>query len=290
MLFEYSWEWWLTEFGPALGGIATFVLVIYYARLYKETKEQTKATRASYAPELDTHFATRGDDFFSISIRNRGQGTARDIQIETNIYITRMGEWSIGDCYRYIAHLKQSLPPQTSIRGHEGSPLRITPKFFLEVSNETLDDAHQRGTQKENIAEANEDVMSYFSEYINDKGGNKYPTESGDILDLFKNLENFSESKMLPIFEVKIRYKDSIKGSEWNEKQVFKSKLDTDSESFASSIEKNYIISLNKGRILDKVLDKVADLILNKKQYRPKKDVTYPYEEDISGTVVHLDS
>lgn len=62
MVLGHTWEGWLTEAAPGLGAIATLILVLYYARLYRETREQTNATQASYAPSLDTRLEIEGDE------------------------------------------------------------------------------------------------------------------------------------------------------------------------------------------------------------------------------------
>lgn len=80
MFLGYPWEWWITQALPGLGGVASLILVIYYSRLITETREQTLASKASYAPSLDTTVDFREDEV-EIKIVNRGNGGAKGIMM-----------------------------------------------------------------------------------------------------------------------------------------------------------------------------------------------------------------
>lgn len=116
----HNWEWWLTQGAPGLGAIATFILVLYYARLFGQTREQTRATKAGYAPSLDTRLEYDDDDIL-LTVVNRGEGVAKNIKfgIETTVD---------GETCGYIADFQTTLRPEHALTWNSDGPVvRLRP-------------------------------------------------------------------------------------------------------------------------------------------------------------------
>jgi hypothetical protein len=106
--------------------IGTFTLVAitaWYAwstrRLLRVTQDQTEATRASFAPHIDARLSSRGSDFFSVDLVNRGHGVATNIEIQTRVYVDPRSAITPdripGKYYEFVVHVNQSLPSGSSL-------------------------------------------------------------------------------------------------------------------------------------------------------------------------------
>ena len=122
MVLGHTWEWWLTEAAPGLGAFASLILVLYYARLYRETREQTKATQASYAPSLDTKFDVEDDDLL-LTIVNRGEGSAKNIGLELEITVDNK---TTG----YLADFQTTLQPGMALATEDDAIVRLQPIVY----------------------------------------------------------------------------------------------------------------------------------------------------------------
>lgn len=122
MVLGHTWEWWLTEAAPGLGALATLLLVLYYARLYRETREQTKATKASYAPSLDTKLEIEDDELL-LTIANRGEGSAKNIGL--GLEITANDETT-----GYLADFQTTLQPGMALATDEEALVRLKPIVY----------------------------------------------------------------------------------------------------------------------------------------------------------------
>ncbi|WP_434522452.1 hypothetical protein [Halorubrum sp. AS12] len=122
MVLGQTWEWWLTEAGPGLGAFASLILVIYYARLYRETREQTKATQASYAPSLDTKVEIEDDELL-LTIANRGEGSAKNIEAEMEVTIDN-------ETTGYLADFQTTLQPGKALTTEEETLVRLKPIIY----------------------------------------------------------------------------------------------------------------------------------------------------------------
>ncbi|WP_156184205.1 hypothetical protein [Halostagnicola sp. A56] len=133
MIFGYNWEWWLTEAAPGLGAFASLILVLYYARLYRETREQTKATQASYAPSLDTKFEIEDNELF-LTIANRGEGSAKNISLEVEVTANK-------ETTGYLADFQTTLQPGMALATDDDAIVRLKPIVY-DVTDEDLPDTY----------------------------------------------------------------------------------------------------------------------------------------------------
>lgn len=131
------------SFTVSLGGIATVGLGILYYFLYRETQEQTQATRASYAPSLDVE-VDKYSNYIDLDITNNGEGTAKNIEITMEI-VGDYGEFG------YTSNIDKSLKPRRSVvypkpRHSSGGPLKF--KFEPEFRTEAPKTRFQRLRRK----------------------------------------------------------------------------------------------------------------------------------------------
>lgn len=130
----HSWEWWLTNAAPGIGGFASFVLVIYYSRLFRETKAQTKATQAGYTPSLDASIQPE-ENHLCLTAINRGQGVAKNIRLIIEVTPTYVGADSFQDPepysrYRSIVLFQSTLRPDKLLEGDDqDEEIKISPLF-----------------------------------------------------------------------------------------------------------------------------------------------------------------
>lgn len=137
MFLGHEWEWWLTDGAPGLGAIASLVLVIYYARLFRETREQTRATKASYAPSIDTRLDTDDEDIL-LTLINRGQGVAKNIVFGLEV---TADEETCG----YIADFQTTLQPGHVLRWNDEDdeePVARLPPIVHNPKTENHDQTH----------------------------------------------------------------------------------------------------------------------------------------------------
>lgn len=285
------------KYSPALASaVATFTLVVitaWYAwstrKLLGATQNQTEATRASFAPHLDARLQSRGPDFFSVDLVNRGQGVATDIEIEARIYTSRLGDFSTGDRYRFKAHVIPSLPPNTSLGGGPGKAVQIKPKFFTAVSENNFKEIRSSNLEA-TIPKVPEDVISYLSEYMsNPQSQPKHPTEVGDINDLIEKLSTEEEVVSLPFFEVWVRYNDTLPSPELYEERIFRTRLDLQQENFQQACTTMPSFTTTRG-----LRRWFAEFNMRRaKETLPHThvswDLTPIYECDISAPVVRTD-
>jgi len=133
MPLGHPWEWWFTEFLPALEGIgslATLGLVILYYYLFRETQEQTHALQAAHTPVLDVRHNI-GENDLLVSITNRGVGTATNVKLRIKIT-------SDDQIYEYEGKLPSLRPGQTYQEDTDDisssalrNPFKVAPTFDL---------------------------------------------------------------------------------------------------------------------------------------------------------------
>lgn len=128
----YEWEWWLTEALPGLAGIGTFALILFYARLYRQNKEQTRALKASYTPSLDTRLEYRDTDAV-LFIHNRGQGAAKNITFQMEYQFE--GRWT-----GLVLDINTTLPPNHVLEFNDRQKIRFIPIVYKPegVQNEAI--------------------------------------------------------------------------------------------------------------------------------------------------------
>lgn len=112
--FLVNWRWFLTRALPGIGSIATFLLVIYYARLYRVSNAQLKAAQADYAPSLDVRMHALPRQL-AFSIVNRGLGVAKSIAIITSIQLE-------GQMHKNITRITTSLSPDHALTDSNPTP------------------------------------------------------------------------------------------------------------------------------------------------------------------------
>lgn len=286
-----------SQYSPTFASaFATFTLVVitaWYAwstrKLLGATQAQTEATRASFAPHLDARLHSRGPDFFTVDLVNRGQGVATDVEVEARIYTEQLGDFSVGDRYRFKAHVIPSLPPNTSLGGGPGTGMQIKPKFFTEVSDRTFKQVMGSNSEA-TIPEVPEDVISYLSEYMsNPRSQPKHPTAVGDINDLIEKLRREDDVIPYPFFEVWVRYNDTLSSPESYEERIFRTRLDLEQENFQQACTTMPSVKTTRG-----VRRWFTEFNMRRgKELLPHTDVSWdltpPYETDISAPVVKTD-
>lgn len=102
-------------------GLGTVLLVLVTVIYTINTHEQTRATRASYAPSLDVSIYPKSDHL-SFEIINRGEGVARNIVLRV-----RVGE------YEYHGHIADSLSPGERLftpYGPSDDRVAVVPRFY----------------------------------------------------------------------------------------------------------------------------------------------------------------
>lgn len=286
-----------SQYSPTFASaFATFTLVVitaWYAwstrKLLGATQAQTEATRASFAPHLDARLHSRGPDFFNIDLVNRGQGVATDIEVEARIYTSQLGDFSVGDRYRFRAHVIPSLPQNTSLGGGPGTGVQIKPKFFTEVSDRTFNQVMGSNSEAK-IPEVPEDSISYLSEYMsNPRSQPKYPTAVGDINDLIEKLRREDDVIPYPFFEVWVSYNDTLPSPKSYEERIFRARLDLEQENFQQACTTMPSVTTTRG-----VRRWFAEFNKRRgKELLPHTDVSWDltplYETDISTPVVRTD-
>ena len=181
MVLGHGWEWWLTQAAPGFGGLASAILIIYYAKLFKSNQEQTKATKASYAPSIDAK-VEYGEDHIDLTLINRGQGVAKNIQFVIEVTVD---EESTG----YLVDFDVTLQPGQVIKyGDVGKTARLKPTV-IDVTRGISSPHHQ--ILLSDLLEKSESI--YFSmrvgytdileeRFYNEEivgGGTKYRGENG---------------------------------------------------------------------------------------------------------------
>lgn len=102
-------------------GLATILLVLVTVIYTLNTREQARATRASYAPSLDLNVYPKADHL-AFDITNRGEGVARNIVLRLRI----------AD-YEYHGHVADSLSPGERLYspyGPEKNRVAVVPRFY----------------------------------------------------------------------------------------------------------------------------------------------------------------
>ncbi|WP_353635637.1 hypothetical protein ABSL23_16990 (plasmid) [Halobacterium sp. NMX12-1] len=192
MFMGYSWEWWITQAFPGLGGVASLILVIYYSRLITETREQTLASKASYAPSLDTTVDFREDEV-EVKIVNRGNGGAKGIMMAFDF--TAFGE-TVG----YFVDFDTTLGPGQALEyDSQSGTVILTPVVYQITEQGDLFAKHVRLSE---LFEAHPDGYFEVNIRYTDLIGQEEYTHQLESLQL-KNLSepsmsSISTSKSLP--------------------------------------------------------------------------------------------
>lgn len=170
-----------------LGGIASVALVFLYFLLYREYQEQTLATRASYAPSLDTE-VEKEKNHLELFIENNGQGAAKNIKISMSV----VGE---DREYSYHAKINKTVKPNRSIvypksrvSSRETFAVKFKPKFRTGTPTTRLERIKKRLSRSSDEAEVEvvntkdfANTLSYFpDEYIQIKLNIDYTDITGD--------------------------------------------------------------------------------------------------------------
>lgn len=118
----------ISSLATVLMAAANLILVIYYARLFKENKEQTKAQKAAYTPKIDAIGKIK-DNKLAFKIINRGNGIASNIELKTKIETSRLRNYEL----KY--KMEESLDSHKKINNPENPSgyLKLDPEFLLEV-------------------------------------------------------------------------------------------------------------------------------------------------------------
>ena len=102
-------------------GLATVLLVLVTVIYTLNTREQARATRASYAPSLDLSVYPKSDHL-AFDITNRGEGVARNIVLRVQV----------GN-YEYHAHVTDSVSPGERLYspyGPDEDRVAVLPRFY----------------------------------------------------------------------------------------------------------------------------------------------------------------
>jgi Ca2+/Na+ antiporter len=102
-------------------GLATILLVLVTVIYTLNTREQARATRASYSPSLDLSVYPESQHL-TLDITNRGEGVARDITIRVQV-----GE------HEYHGHITDSLSPGERLYspyGPDRDRVVVVPRFY----------------------------------------------------------------------------------------------------------------------------------------------------------------
>lgn len=281
-------------FSPTFAGtVTTLTLVVitaWYAwstySLLDISETHAEATRASFAPHIDGRLVSRGPDFFSVDLTNRGQGVATNIEIEARVYATQIGDFSVGDRYRYVAHVIPSLPTNTTLGER---PVKITPKYFTQRAEEKMGSHIDKPSEDGPIPPEPEDVISYLTDYLSNPTTKPYhPTEVGDMNDLLDILRESEESPAFPMFEIWVRYDDTLEGSDGYEERIYRTKLDLSAPNFQQAPADRHPVKSLRGlrrRFHEHFLRRGQEIM---EPIQVRLDVTPPYESDISAPVVSV--
>lgn len=275
--------------------LATFTLVVitaWYARstarLLEKTEKQTEATRAAYAPKIDSSFTWK-ENTIELGISNRGTGVAKDIRVIVDVFTTEMGVESVGERYRYIAHFQQSLPPQKTLTNEKSNTITLSPCFFLDTADITVRNyVSNHGTEYHPaLVESGmieQDTLGHLVNYYENQGngGSEHlPTETGDLFDLLERQLKSDNEPYALLVDVKVKYSDVIGRESYSEKIVDGHRVDADLSDYSEGIQPIYVPPLASGLHL-----KVYKYILSKSKEKLSPEfVTYPYEEDYSAVV-----
>ena len=276
---------------------STVVLVVitaWYARsthkLLKVTDAQTKATKATYAPKIDSDIEW-DDNRISLDISNRGLGVAKDIEIEVSLFTNEMGKHESGDAYRYIAHLKESLPPGKKIvSDNNDNSITLEPRFFVEKADPELRDYVSRHGHDyyEPLVESgfiDEDTMNYLIDRIEQGrgGAESLPSEGMNLDELITSFQEEHGNHPYPIIYVNIEYRDVVGDKTYSEKVVDGARAFPQyNQNDDNDIAYIRILPMATGWRLwlwRRSISRFSELM-------PIKDIAYPFEEDVSGTVI----
>lgn len=134
-MLGYSWEWWLTEALPGLAAISSLILVIYYAKLARQNKEQTKAVQAGYTPSLDVRYHFDNNELV-LEVVNRGQGTAKHVEFMMEV------EFRDEEKRAYVVQFDNTLPTNHALRWNDSAPLVRTKPIIYNLEDDTKWGAH----------------------------------------------------------------------------------------------------------------------------------------------------
>jgi len=133
---EIAQSGFTTGVTSSLATLSLVVLTAWYAystsQLIDVNQQQTEAARASFMPALDVEYEEIEDNKLHLTIRNRGQGVARNVSILFSVVGRRFDTCQI--------NLSESLPPgsEYSMNGDEG--IVFEPTFYTEFTDlEILD-------------------------------------------------------------------------------------------------------------------------------------------------------
>lgn len=281
-----------TAFASAVGTLTLVIITGWYAwstrKLLGATQAQTKATRASFAPHIDARLHSRGPDFFAVDLVNSGHGLATDIEIEARIYTEKSGLHSMGKRYRYVCHINPSLPPGTGLGGGRGKGVQIKPNFFTEVSDKTINEVLDDPSEDAVIPDVPEEVAQHLTQYLSQSDTSpKHPTSYADINGLLDTLRESDDVFPYPVFEVWIRYEDTLGGGKSYEEQICRARLDLEKDNFQQAFTRRPRILSTRGfrrRLADHFLRRARALKPSVPKYT---DLTPAYESNIGSPVVN---
>ena len=126
--------------------LLSIILAILYFSLYKENKEQTRAQRATYTPNLDVSMSKR-DEGFILTLINSGEGTAKNVVVKVKLCTANMRN------YIYECRLNKSIKDSSYI--DDSSPdvgkgqIYVKPEFPIQgVLNGFMRDVLEYENQK----------------------------------------------------------------------------------------------------------------------------------------------
>lgn len=290
LYYIYEEQGFSLQFASTLSSLTLVIITMWYAqstyKLLDQTKSQTKATRAAYAPKLDVT-SKWGEDHLELKICNRGLGVAKDIDILFDVFTGRMGVMGAGERYRYICHFRQSLTPNSKLTDEGSDSLTIKPEFFLETSEETIKEQVSRLEHGAPPNFLNPDTLNYLVEHFEtegDGGAESFPTESGDLFDLAEYVRTGDGEGQALLISVTAEYRDVIGSDVYSEELVNQHTLRLDLTEYEDGIRPTSLPPTASGFRL-----KFARYFIRKgKQKLSPEYVTYPFEEDCDGVVEDL--
>jgi hypothetical protein len=179
-------------------------------------EQQIEAARASSMPALDVTYHEKEDGELYMTIRNRGQGVARNVTILFSV----VGR-GIDTCQ---INLSESLPPQFTYKLNKSEGIDFYPKFYtgftdksfrevIESPDEVIESSDLLSTKSsfEDVSATNlqELMMEMRDEFELDA---PLPTGEGDLRDILKKHTEGRMDKYSPAIYLQVTFTDVMYG------------------------------------------------------------------------------
>ena len=277
---QYTTSGWSPEIISALATLCLVLLTGWYAystnKLMHINQKQTEAAKASFMPALDVKYEENNNNDIVLKIRNRGEGVARNVSVLLSV-VGRGIDTAQFD-------LSESLPPEYEYTMNESEGITVTPEYYTEFSELSLDDVFENPDEVEYsdqliTKKLVEDGPVTNLEEESDRLGSEldlnspFPADTGSLYDVIEKHSEGREKSYIPAVYLQISFNDVLYGQRHVETVIEGGYMDPEDPTLNDIFPGNHLVSTRFSREKKPFIDVYGPIIRSSRPFRKSVDV-----------------